>query len=176
MFRKAFIISFAICILFLQNYAQTQSNNSFLLDSKKPSIFITFDHRDKLPPLEDDDLPPLEGENINRIFLRLHNNTKIMIFICGFTVEKQYGEVGLAYDIKATTSSKIKKEDIPLGYGIMDFCDIHEILPGKSILFSLPSEHLASGLYIQTEFKYSWTGDWQKEISDGTFHYVNFSL
>lgn len=47
---------------------------------------------------------------------------------------------------------------IPVGYPVGGFCHSYELAGGKSVTFSVPSEHLADGLIIRIPFNYQWEG------------------
>lgn len=163
-----FVLSFIfICILCYQANAQDNRNISMKIIESKPSVYITHDHNGKQEPL-------FEGESENRIWLRLHNNTKLKIFICEFSVSKEYGDVGISYNVERVAFFQQKDKKLPDGYGQIDTCDVFTLPSGKSVLFSLPSEHLTKGLAIKTQFFYGWTGDWKQDIYEGTTNFVVF--
>ncbi|HEX8286886.1 MAG TPA: hypothetical protein VF556_02765 [Pyrinomonadaceae bacterium] len=155
-----------ICGLLFPVYAQSAKSISLKVTETKPSVYISFDHSGKQKAL-------FEGESNNRTWLRLHNNTKLNLFLCVFDVDKKYGNKGLFYDVERIAISQ-EKEQIPAGYGRIDDCEVFTLLSGKNLLFSLPSEHIGKGLFIKVRFHYGWTGDWKKDIYEGTTHFVTF--
>ena len=165
--RITTLIFIVLCIFTNHNNAQKSKNVSVKINETKPSVYITYNHKGTREAL-------FEGESKNRIWLKLHNNTKLNIFFCEFSVSKEYGETGVFYNVERVSSIQEKDKKIPLGYGQIDTCDVFTLSAGKSVLFSLPSEHLDKGLKIKTEFFYGWTGDWKKDIYEGTTHFVTF--
>lgn len=157
---------FIITLLFSIN-GQDSKSNLLKLIKDKPSVYISFHRLGKQKPL-------FKGESENRIWLRLNNNTKLKVFYCGFWVEKEYGDIGIYYDVK-TYEPQPKSEELPLGYGGIDTCDVEIIDSGKSVLFSIPAEHLKKGFRIETKYYYGWTGNWKEDIFEGTVSSVRFS-
>lgn len=148
--------------------AQKNKSASLKIIESRPSVYITFDHRGKQEPL-------FEGETNERIWLRLNNNTKLKLFLCEFSVDKEYGDRGLFYKVERFSFfQEYENVKIPDGYGKIDTCDVFTLRSGKSILFSLPKEHLSKGLSIKTQFYYGWTGNWKEDIYEGTTHFVAF--
>lgn len=143
-------------------YAQKSIESSVLLNKKRASVYIEFERSGKEQPL-------FEGESNQRIWLNLQNNSKWAIIFCSFSVEKKYGDLGVVYDVKRlnqiggtfTTEqlAQIEREmqnPIPEGYSTADTCSEFELASGKSVLFSIPKEHLKKRLYIQIKFSYEW--------------------
>lgn len=143
-------------------YGQKSEEASVLLNKKRASVYIDFEKSGKEQPL-------FEGESNQRIWLKLQNNSKWAINFCSFRVEKKYGDLGVVYDVKRlnqiggtyTTEqlAQIEREmqnPIPEGYSTADTCSEFELASGKSILFSIPKEHLKKRLYIQIKFSYEW--------------------
>jgi hypothetical protein len=158
------LIFIILSILPYQANAQKSKSISIKINQTKPSVYITYDRRGKLKPL-------FQGESENRIWLKMHNNTKLNIFFCAFSVSKEYGEIGLYHTVKRIS---LFNKEMPLGYGQSDACDVSTLGAGKSVLFSLPSEHLDKDLAIKIESFYGWTGDWKQDMYEGTTHLVAF--
>lgn len=121
------------------------------LISDQPSIYIAFDKRGKRTPL-------FQGETDQGIWLRLHNNTRWTIYLCTFGVDKEFGDYGIFYDIEVrpTWKTRIDPAHVATGYQVAHVCNVHDLEPGKSWLFSLPESHLAKGLRIKVAFSFSW--------------------
>ncbi|MGH9941343.1 MAG: hypothetical protein ACRD9R_03170 [Pyrinomonadaceae bacterium] len=168
---KVVIIGFLVLVSLLPfGYIQSQNKKmrqagSVRLVKDKPSVFITFERNGKRKPLE-------AGESDKGIWLRLHNNTRWGISFCGFGVSEEYGEVGIYYDVEEVpfeksggsyslpsekeTLDKKEKPELPTGYGSAHLCAVNRLPPGKSIMFSIPREHLAENLAIKVAFNYGW--------------------
>jgi hypothetical protein len=168
---KAILFSI-IVLVSVPLLAQAQVKNkraskdiSVRLVKNKPSVYITFERYGKREPLE-------PTESSEGIWLRLHNNTRWELSFCAFGVSKEYGEIGMFYDVEempfeesggsqSNSTEKmppVRKEKVepPIGYKQGHACTIVRLTSGKSILFSVPREHLADGLAIKTEFNYGW--------------------
>jgi hypothetical protein len=88
-------LTFVCAILFvLLTLADTDlgQSRSLLIDSTRPSVFISFDKAGLLPPL-------FEGESGDRYWLKLHNNTAVKLFVCKFDVPKRYGDYGIETEV-----------------------------------------------------------------------------
>lgn len=128
-----------------------------------PHVFIRFEREGKMEPL-------YSGESYERIWLRLHNNSRWKILLCSSPVPKSYGDAELEYEIERYRGSG----DTP-STGSSDSCSYLMVGSRKSIVFSIPREHLAKGLAIKLSFRYEWERD-----PDGSFdiqeptHWVYF--
>jgi hypothetical protein len=135
-------------------FAQINSKTETLclsnrLDSKKPSAYITFEKFDKRKPFT-------QEESNEGVWLRFHNNTKWKIYLKTFGNETENNSYKIPYQVKLLPSqnSEVKESQIPKGYRLSN--SVHEIESGKSLLFSIPKEHLANGFYITIDFSYDW--------------------
>jgi len=148
-FSTVFIIVF--CLISIQGQIKKESalqskfKDLFLVDKRKPSVYISFERKGKLEPL-------FNGESSNRIWLRINNNTKGEISFCSFQVKKQYGDIGIVYDINEIFGSDVEIEsnlnsdslkiEKPNGYSTGDMCFPYYVSSGNSVLFSIPIESL----------------------------------
>lgn len=64
-----------IVFLVIPTSIRGQATESNLVDTSKPSICISYVRKGKIDPL-------FEGDGNARVWLRLHNNTRIPIFLC----------------------------------------------------------------------------------------------
>jgi hypothetical protein len=183
---RLFIFAVLFCALCLAVSAQNQKNTSqkvklsdvFLLEKNKPSVYITYERSGNAEPL-------YENESNERVWLRLHNNTKANISFCFFKVKPIYGDLGLYYEvrrnfsragtgdpdeekipeIKGANRNNSKQTETPLksnietpqGYSYGDVCVVYNLAAGKSVLFSIPREHLvnqSANFDIKIEFHY----------------------
>jgi hypothetical protein len=116
----------------------------------QPSVYLSFEREGKREPLE-------EGESAKGIWLRFRNNSKWQVGVCIFSVPEEYGDEGVFYDVERFISANAGTvRETPIGYGAKGGCLRQLILPGKSLLFSVPREHLADGLAIKVAFRYKW--------------------
>jgi hypothetical protein len=96
-----------------------------------------------------------EGERDERIWLRLTNNTHWTIAFCSLSVPMQYGQVGVVYTVKRSSNTS-EPISLPRGYSTGDTCTPFDLGGGKSVIFSVPRNHLAENLYLEFEFWYDW--------------------
>lgn len=160
---KTLIFSLTIlCCLGLSSSATAQKNNSSTRITKttsnnvrviksKPHISISYEREGKIDPL-------YVGESDRRVWLRFHNNSRWQVMFCSSPVSKEYGETEITYEIERYEGSG----ETP-GTRSSDNCGYLLLDSGKSILFSIPREHLAEGLAIKVQFRYEWEND-----SDGS--------
>ncbi len=143
---KILTVLFVIREMCIPVSAQKIEKSSLKIIDDKPSVYISFHHSGKQNPL-------FEGENSERIWLNLHNNTKLKIFLCVFDVDKEYGQQGIFYDVeKSSFSAEYKNVKVPLGYGKADDCEVFTLFPKKSLLFSLPATTLQKDYLSKRNF------------------------
>lgn len=187
--KTAVFLLSAFCLITISLGAQqkrvARQGADVRLVKDKPSVYITFERFGEREPLK-------PSESREGIWLRFHNNTKWPISFRAFGVPKELGEVGMYYEIEelpqaplergsSSGSSAEKKEDIkrksdlPIGYDPGDSFSVISIESGDSISFSVPSEHLAEGLYLRIAFNYGWED--QNDVAAGreADHYITFS-
>lgn len=117
----------------------------------KPHVYISFEREGKLRPLR-------TGESNRGVWLRFHNNSIWDVGICMSDVPEEYGDAELDYEVERYEDIEGSSEK-PLSTNPEGSCSIVPIGPGKSILFSVPREHLAEGLAIRVRFIYEWEFD-----------------
>jgi hypothetical protein len=189
--KKVFsLLALLVCLspaLGLQKSTQEEAKSQ-LLRKDRPSVYLEFDRIGKAPPLFD-------GENEERIWLKLHNNSKWTIEFCSFPVKSQYGGTGIVYAVKhqqptlvsvgvegsssRTTTlpgDKDQRENAkaPQGYSTGDTCTAYYLGSGKSVVFSLPRDHLRKNLYLEIEFWPEWENR-DNELGSFPQSYVSFS-
>jgi hypothetical protein len=154
---------------------------SMLVRKDKPSVYIEFERTGKAPPL-------FEGEKEDRIWLRLQNNSKWTIEFCSISVKEQYGGTGVVYQVKRYGSSvgaegraplprdenQQEQTKIPQGYSTGDTCTAYHLGSGKSVVFSVPRDHLRKNLYLEIEFWPEWENR-DNELGSFPQSYVSFS-
>jgi hypothetical protein len=161
---KILIIALATLCAFVhvdgQQKGLRRSKSDLRLVHDKPSIFVSYDHAGSRQPLN-------EGESNQGIWLRLHNNTRATIFLPSFSVPKPLGQAGLFYDIISTaqvksysdssiTATESNVQGLPIGYKLGHTSGAYLLQPGKSVLFSVPREHLPSRAALKISFNYEW--------------------
>ena len=143
--------------------------------TSKPGVFITFERFGKRTPVS-------EGESDNGVWLRLHNNMRYPISFCIFglsaestlpTKPEENTQIGLYYDVVLNARSETDNRPlpvVPLGYPLLS-CQEFELKSGKSLLFSVPKEHLAEELSIKISYSYGW----EETGEDNPTHFVYFN-
>jgi hypothetical protein len=174
------------CLSTVSGVQQSSQNKSgaMLIRKDRPSVYIEFERSGKAPPL-------FEREKEERIWLKLHNNTQWAIEFCSFSVKDQYGGVSIVYEVKryrtsfgriegsssrgALPKERNQQESVrtPQGYSTADVCTPYSLDSGKSVIFSIPREHLRKNIYIVFEYWPEWEN---RENELGTFpqYYVSF--
>lgn len=126
--------------------AKTISSNVRIIKSK-PHVFISYERQGKIDPL-------YGGESGKRVWLRFHNNSRWRVMFCSNPISKEYGETEITYEIERYEYSG----ETP-GTRSSDTCGYLLLETGKSILFSVPLEHVTDGLAIKIQFRYDWETD-----------------
>lgn len=132
----------------------------------KPTVYIDYERNGQRKPLG-------TGESDHGVWLRIHNNTKWGIILEMNSVpSKEYGDSYLFYEV--LTNEKV----------IIDarchVCSINTLPPGKSILFSVPLNHLQPWEYagktigLRIRFNYEWEAHEGKSTALEPRHYVYF--
>lgn len=158
-----------------QRKNEVSKASNIKISADNPSVYITFEKFGKRTPLR-------EGESEDGMWLRIHNNIRHSIRFCSFGTSEE-GEqliapnnefqIGINYDIEITNYKLFGKTraDAPNGYPTGSLCFGYELKAGKSVLFSVPAEHLVKGLSIKIPFKY----EWEEESEDNPTHFVYFN-
>lgn len=191
MVKKLFtiiVISSLLCwSVAAQSSPPCRNNSEALLTKDKPAAYITFERAGKRNPR-------YEGESGDVVWLRLHNNSIWAIHFwtdsvhpapeytqmrtCNGKVEviREGIEVEPAYLAEQDrTGEKVSG----LGEGFRMYGDTW-LASGRSLLFSVPREHLANEYTVYIPFSYEWEWKWKngkpdKEIADKEIeHRVHF--
>lgn len=157
------------CILFIAiatTYAQSP-DTSFVLDGTKPYVYLQFDHIGPRKPLH-------EGEPSTGLWLRIVNNCKVPINVRSYgvitgdigtgvfdeiipvqqvlTVRADSGEIPLSTDEKPTPKTANEPSaKMPEGYSA-ELSSVTRVLPGKSLLFSVPRNHVSRDWFLRVKF------------------------
>lgn len=138
-----------------------QPVESYLADRSKPSVFISYLRSGKAASL-------FEGESDARIWLRLHNNTRIPIYLCHHKVPKAYGDAGFPRSVFESLQIGDRRLE-KLGYGSTDVCDVFEIQSAGSAVFSVPAEELTpKKRLIELRFHFGWNKDWKRDLYENS--------
>lgn len=129
----------------------------------EPTVYLIFERKGPRKPLYVD-------ESSEGVWLRLHNNTHWKIVLDSFGVPKQLGEAGLFYEVERIRGEETTEtpngvairqseiDEIPVGYRRGHTSSPLVLRPARSVLFSIPREHLAKDLAIRVGFHYEWEG------------------
>jgi hypothetical protein len=173
----------------------------FLIDKDKPSFYITFEKSGKVPALFKNEsneryfLRVRNNTNGSISFCKFNVPGEYGEIGLKYSVGKikSFGISSENYDekipsVKSNSAQKdvfvqpkqnleLQAYDTPQGYSEGDACLTHELGAGKSVLFSVPKEHLhnkSSTFYLEIKFKF----EWEKEspiLGFHPLHLVTFS-
>lgn len=149
----AFLAIF-ICIVFsMPANAQTKemSSKDVRLVKDRPNVYVNFEREAKRKPLK-------TGDSDKGVWLRFNNNSKWKVGVCMFDIPKEYGDKELNYEVERYENVG-ESEETPKANDSEGSCPLVFIGSGKSVLFSVPREHLAEGLAIKVQFRYEWETD-----------------
>jgi len=134
-----------------QNDAKQSCSDTYLLNTKCPSVYVSFERFGKRNPL-------YPGESNEGVWLRFHNNTKWNVTIKTLGTKEEYGDFHTFYeiDVVGRKRGKADSSEVPIGYRMGHISSVYTLKPGGSFLFSVPREHLATDLFLQIEFSYEW--------------------
>ncbi len=150
------------------------SNPTVIAD--KSGVYVTFDRLGKRTPLRDDE----GGEGV---WLRLNNNMRYSISVCGFSIPEEgeqlsafneNAQISVKYDVvlnPVAITDERPNINVPVGYNTGDTCTLFEVKSGKSMEFVVPAEHTVKGLSIKIPFKY----EWENETVNNPTHFVFFN-
>jgi len=144
--------------------AQTRSTRrgSPLIDPSKPAVFISFLKVGQIEPLE-------AGVRGQYLWFRLTNNSRWAIWLEMSGVPKAYGEARLYYTIEDTTDrGKILVDSS------CHVCSVNPVAPGRSIVFSIPTDHASRYSRLHIPYSFSWERDNESEGGSSSQHSVEF--
>ena len=128
-----------------------QTATKLSLDIAKPIVYIEFDHAGMRTPVQD-------GEPSKGFWLRLVNNSAIPIVVQANSTSTDPNMTILS-DIVVAVQRKMPKtgsirQKMPSGYG-SDTGTPLTIEPGKSLVFSVPANHVSRTWSMQVPFQFS---------------------
>lgn len=160
------ILSITVLLLsFVGFQAQQRMSSAFQRDvrieRKRPSVYITFERAGQLKS-------PDPGDEKERVWLRLHNNTRWPLMLDMSAVPSaEYGDAGLFYD-------ELSKGEVIFRMQC-HVCTLNSLGPRRSLVFSIPRTDLAKEGAIRVKFSYSWED--QNDVAGGreVEHHVYFN-
>jgi hypothetical protein len=137
-----------ICGLFIAAPAQKRKARrpacaDARLSKQHPSVYITFERAGRIAS-------PANGAIEERVWLRLHNNTRWAIWHDAQGLPKEYGDVGLFYDVENLEDHKVEVGNS------CHVCSFIPLAPGRSAIFSIPREDIPENHRIRVSFWYEW--------------------
>lgn len=133
------------------------------LSKDLPHLYLAFVAIRKTPPR-------VVGESGERIFLKLVNNSRWKIQVCGGLIALIYGDEELTYEIERVSGTG----PVP-ATPQWNNCQGRMVKSGQSILFSIPRDKVDEGLAVRVPYSYQWErdGDGTANI-DEPRHYLYF--
>lgn len=167
-FFLAILISLTLLSVKTKAQFREMKSKDVRIVKDQPSVYLSFEREGKREPLE-------EGESEKGIWLRFRNNSKWQVGVCIFSVPKEYGDEGVFYEVERFISENTSNVgETPIGYVVKGGCLRQLIAPRKSLLFSVPREHLADGLAIKVAFRYEWEDNTDVVSGREPTHYAYF--
>lgn len=152
-----------------------KSTAPFLLDTNKPYVYLTFDHVGERTPV-------FEGESRQGVWLRFVNNCRIPVTIGSFDPGNHDPGTGVLHEVVTIpkrgsggipASAETRSEDsgkAPEGYTSEVYSRM-TVQPGKSVLFSVPLEHLSPNWYLRVRFSLAVSSS---KVGDQPYSYADF--
>lgn len=131
--------------------AESQVQAKLALDETKPIVYIQFDHAGPRQPVQ-------EGEPPNGLWLRLVNNSVLPIVVRA-NGSATDSTMTLLPDVITAVKGRIPRSGpihgkMPSGYS-SDTGSTLSVDPGKSLVFSVPTNHVSPSWYMQVPFEFS---------------------
>lgn len=146
------------CILFILGlstlcFGQLRPNDKCerLLNKSKPSAYISFERYGLRSDVR-------EGEQKERIFLRIHNNSNSTIYLTTDGAEDPEADHRVSYEVRwiAGMENRQSERPLPIGTRLSHKKRVQEISGGETFVFSIPRDHLSDGWAIFVSFSYEW--------------------
>jgi hypothetical protein len=148
--RAAVLYVGMLAVLSLQT-SLSQTNMKLALDATKPIVYIEFDHAGSRRPVQD-------GEPPKGLWLRLVNNSAVPIVVQANSTSTDPAMTILPDTITAVRGKIPKsgpvRQRMPSGYA-SDTGTPLIIEPGRSLLFSVPANHVSPAWSMQVPFQFS---------------------
>lgn len=154
------------------------TQNPVLLDPNHPSVYLQYDHEGE----RKSDYP---GEGSERLWLRIHNNTRwaISVETHSFYVGPKVaplrllsgkGALGIRDGIEISPLYAVEQESeagfdrLPVNWG--DVSAVSWIPSGGTVLMSLPKADLVKGRRVALPFSYEWESEGASIAHEGYFY------
>jgi len=162
--HRTVLAVFTLCAI-----ALPQSALKLSLDSSKPFVYVSLDHIGPRPPV--DDYEPHTG-----LWLRIVNNSAFPIEVITMEAATK-PELTLVADEVIGRVTRIDPNEqppgpMPAGYSTAIGSPV-TIAAGKSILFSVPVNHVSKSWYLRVPFRFRLTS---LEASEQPICYAEFTL
>jgi hypothetical protein len=125
-----------------------------VLNATKPFVYIEFDHIGQRIPEVDDESP-------RGLWLRLVNNSVFPILVRVHNSETVKDRTIVEDVVTAFQTRRIPRAGFgdygakPMGYtSALDVAGTEKLDPGKTFLFSVPTNHVAPTWYVQVPFQF----------------------
>jgi hypothetical protein len=186
---RVFSLAVSLCFASSSSQAQkTDDGSSFVIDAKRPYAYIKFDHIGK-------GMQRGKDEPTSRIWLRLTNNCKLPITIQTYGLlegspKDEQGVMdiiaaieppkGMGYGmmrdgtVQPKPFVKARPDEMPHDYWF-DVGSSQSVVPGTSLLFSVPINHVGPRWYFEIPFHFEVTnGNFPRDASIGGFPEMSF--
>jgi hypothetical protein len=146
--------------LVAQHPASRIGQGKVYVNKSRPSVYITLERVGQLES-------PDPGDDKERVWLRLHNNTRFPLRLnMGAVPTSEYGDAKLFVDglLNDEVIFRIRCHS----------CSTNMLVSGRSLIFSVPCSDLGPDRSIRVRFSYGWE-DW-RDVTAGREpeHYVYF--
>jgi len=165
--------------------AQQPAQSAAKLEKDKPSVYVTFERLGKAVDLSKqrmlEEAKKDQKEKGNDVWLRIHNNTCWSLYFSqfsmyapkrkagedaqswlkSFNILEEGAETGLFYWI-------VGQKQPPVFVGIDSYTEV-ALLPGNSLLFSVPREHLSKERAVRVDFRFAWESHLNEPLHAVTF-------
>jgi hypothetical protein len=134
-----------------------------LVAPSKPAVLLSFLRLTKIEPDDPTDDP-------NNLFFRLTNNSRWPIWLQMSGVSKKdYGEASLYYAIEDKETGSVRS-----GTTQCHVCSVNPLMPGDSIIFSLPLGYASHDTRMRIAYSFDWERDNESEGGSYSEHSVVF--
>jgi len=134
-------------------------SQSLRIDSKRPSVYLTFKDFVKQAASE--------AHQTEGVRLVLHNNTRWPILFGEWLEPVRWSDVPMGYVIEMEDGSFAVRRHV-------DVVTRGKLLPGKTISFIVPREDFPKNSRIYVEFEFSWELSKGQRLPDRTVHRAYF--
>lgn len=158
------LMTLVITCCFVPATAQTRSSyrSSPLINPDKPVVYISFLRVGRIEPLE----PSVRGQYL---WFRLTNNSRWAIWLEMSAVPKDYGDALLYY-----TTEDLSDKDKILVDSRCHVCSANPVAPGRSVIFSVPTDHASRGARLRLPYSFGWERDSEADGGSRSHHSVEF--